>query len=260
MDSNFVFSSFSARKMENYKIYAKLEDDESISIALVNENNFSRFSRIFPKEKIEKLTESVGSQKPVKVFWKLVSSAIQKTSKQVSFFVLQETEIDQILSVTRMTKKRKQNKKGKTNKNLNSDNKMSKKIEIQKKIYLFIHMKTEFENIYYPLVLKENKFSDREMLGMLVSLSKENKKLKTCVKKTENQKYIIQQVATLESKVKRMEMEKAKLQEEIMRKKMLLLYRNDYDQEAHEFAKYYRRKQIIQEIEKKREFPFSSFT
>ena len=120
-------------------------------------------------------------------------------------------------------------------------------------------MKTEFENVYYPLVLRENKFSDHEMLGMLVSLSKENKKLKHSVKKTENQKFILEQVANLENKVKRMEVEKEKLKEEIIRKKMLL-YSSNYEEEAHEYAKCYRRKQIIQDIEKKRNFQCYSFT
>ena len=249
LNSCFVSSSFSSQKTESYKIYAKLDKENSISIVFINKQTYIKYSNIFTKEKIEKLTKAVGSQKSSTTFWKMVNYAFQKNSKIVSFFILHENEVHALLVKSRISKPFRKPK--------HINQKKDMKPHDHRKLYLFIHLHTEFENLYFPLVLKENQFNDDEMIGMLIHLTRENTILKQNIRKSKNCKELIQQVSTLEKKVKRMEVEKEKeiqrLKMEIEKKKMLE-YTSNYVEEAHEYAKAYHKQQLIKELQEKNAF------
>ena len=167
-------------RSEDYRINAEFDGIGKITLTLTDEKRLTRFSRVFTKQRIRKITREVGSEKKIDVLWKMLFMGLTKSTKKVKISILPRDEADLLLKMNKIQT-------------------VCNKSQEDNHIYIILHLKTEIENLYFPLKLKERSYTNDEMMGMLLSLKRTNDKLKASRKTEENIK--------LKEKVKKLEKE-----------------------------------------------------
>ena len=145
-------ASFSIRD-HNYKIGIETKGSNTFGIDLVDEDSMNRWSADFSASYIKNITRKVGSEKRISVFWRMLQTALEGSSNEVSFDVLTTQD------VKNMQKKASQD--------------LTAPVRDDKR-YIIITQTTEFEQIKYPLLLQSNPLAASEFAEIIKKLKREN--------------------------------------------------------------------------------------
>ena len=147
----------------HYKIQLTIQQADTFSILLYDEDQPERWEGLFNGQSINKLTTSAGNTKKVQIFFKMLQNAILGNSKEVSFAILSQQDINEMKSgSTSQMQSQSQSNISQMNSNLR---------------YFILEQHTEFDRVKYPLRLICKPYSTDELKGIIRSLRSENKRL-----------------------------------------------------------------------------------
>lgn len=156
-----VESSF-IDKGTHYKISLNVQQADTFSIILLDEDQTDRWEGIFNGQTITNLTTRVGYKKKVQIFFKMLQNAILRNSDQVSFNILTNDQIEEL--------------KGSSSQS-SEQNTSVVQSAMRDSRYLILVQQTEYEIVRYPLRLLNKPFSVDELKGIIRLLKGENKRL-----------------------------------------------------------------------------------
>ena len=82
----------------HYKIQLTIQQADTFSILLYDEDQPERWEGLFNGQSINQLTTRAGNTKKVQIFFKMLQNAILGNSKEVSFAILSQQDINEMKS------------------------------------------------------------------------------------------------------------------------------------------------------------------
>lgn len=146
----------------HYKIQLSIQQADTFSILLFDEDQPERWEGLFNGQSINNLTTRAGNTKKVQIFYKMLQNAILGNSNEVSFTILSQRDINEI--------------KNGSNSQSQSQSTMSQ-INLNEARYFILEQHTEFDRVKYPLRLICKPYSTEELKSIIRSLRSENKRL-----------------------------------------------------------------------------------
>ena len=179
-----------------YSISIQTKGSNSFGIDIVDQDSMNRWSADFTASLIKDLTRKVGSEKRISIFWRMLQTAIEGTSNEVSLDVFTSQDVRNMQRRSR------------------PDQTTTARDD---KRYIIITQTTEFEQIKYPLPLELNPLSGPEFATIIKQLRKENAALRKQggvekIQDLENQLYDLEQAYHELSEQKEAEIEELKSQ------------------------------------------------
>lgn len=150
-------AEFSTRN-RNYSVDIAIKGSDSFGIDLIDLDTSERWSSEFAASYIEELTRKSGMAKRISVFWRMLQTALDGSSNEVSFDVLTTEDVAAL---------QKQSRSKRTPKRMNDD-----------KRYFIVTQVTEFDKVHFPLALVKNPFTSEEYGEIIRNLRMENRQLK----------------------------------------------------------------------------------
>lgn len=155
-EANDDFETRVEIRKSNYRIKMSVKNTSMFTILLIDEDIPDRWSADFSSSYIYDLTHKVGHIKKPGVFWNMLKSAIEKTSKEVSLDILTPNDIGVL-----------------KNESINHAIIPSS----DEKRYIVVTQETQFDKVHFPLLLNKTPFSIDELRFMIRRIKIENKKL-----------------------------------------------------------------------------------
>lgn len=147
----------------HYQIQLSVQQSDTFSILLIDEDQPDRWEGLYNGQIISKLTTSAGNTKKIQIFYKMLQNAILGNSNEVSFTILSQRDINEMKNVSQ----------SQTN---DTNNSISQSIQNETR-YFILEQHTEFDRVKYPLRLMNKPYSIEELKVMIRSLRSENKRL-----------------------------------------------------------------------------------
>ena len=160
--SETVESSF-VNKGIHYKIQLCVQQSDTFSILLVDEDQPDRWEGLYNGHIINTLTTRAGNTKKIQIFYKMLQNAILNNSNEVSFTILSQRDIEEMTNVS-------QSQSNNTGNSMNQLNQSESR-------YFILEQHTEFDQVKFPLRLMNKPYSTEELKAMIRSLRSENKRL-----------------------------------------------------------------------------------
>lgn len=142
----------------NYKFAIETRTSKSFIVELLDEDTWERWSSEINTQILKEMSKKVGTEKRISVFWRMMQTAIEGTSNEISFDVLSTADVNSL--------------KTKLNPNHKSTTKEDKR-------YIILTQTTEFEKISFPLSLNQNPLTSSEYGEIIKNLRHENAQLRS---------------------------------------------------------------------------------
>ncbi|OHT10404.1 hypothetical protein TRFO_20374 [Tritrichomonas foetus] len=146
----------------HYKIRLTVQQTDSFSILLIDEDQPERWEGIFTGQIISKLTDSVGSKKKVTIFWKMLQNAVLKNSHEVSYTILTQDEINEL-----------------TNKSASQSSSRTSNSNMNDARFFILEQINEFDHTKFPLRLYKKPYTFDELKAIIRNLKSENNRLQS---------------------------------------------------------------------------------
>lgn len=163
----------------HYKIQLTIQQADTFSILLFDEDQPERWEGLFNGQSINKLTTQAGNTKKVQIFFKMLQNAILGNSKEVSFTIISQQDVIEMKNGS-SSQIQSQSQSNVSQNNLNIR-------------YFILEQHTEFDRVKYPLRLICKPYSIEELKGIIRNLRSENKRLSSS-EQTSSQREKVQQL------------------------------------------------------------------
>ncbi|EAX85332.1 hypothetical protein TVAG_022530 [Trichomonas vaginalis G3] len=142
----------------HYRIGIETRSSKSFGVDLLDEDIWERWSSDFNASYIKEISRKAGAEKRISIFWRMLQTAIEGTSNEISFDVLSTADVNSLQT--------------KLNPNYKSK-------DTEDKRYIILTQTTEFEKINFPLSLKQNPLTAAEYGDIIKTLRHENAQLRS---------------------------------------------------------------------------------
>lgn len=169
VESNFIDKGI------HYHVQLCIQQSDTFSILLIDEDQPERWEGLFNGQAISRLTTSAGNTKKVQIFYKMLQNAILNNSNEVSFTILSPIDINEMKNGSQSQSQ--MNDNGSTTIQLNHNESR----------YFILEQRTEFDRVKYPLRLFNRPYTTEELKTIIRTLKSENKRLSS-FEQTSNQR------------------------------------------------------------------------